>query len=740
MNMKRLLTILFLVACTAAFSQRISELPPASGVETGNLFVIVQDGVTKKLTYEDLVNTLGNDSILVVLLMPTDALFWFELGNDIKNKNSGYVIVDSLFKIYPLPPETHRVGRIPILETNGQFKWGSPSSIGDQIDSSRSATPTPYTTWIRDTITGVLHPAIPGDTVRVPSVFQVGSTFYAPGIGFDFVPSNIMDVLVKNTVTGEIHTYPLNLFGDSLSTSGGGVWRLDTVAGKVYLSDTALKVGIGTLAPRAELEVVGDIISAGNKWTDRGALPSNISWQSICYGDGLFAVIAFSGTTSQVATSPDGINWTARTTIDNDWIGITYGNGLFVAVSDDGTYTDSLIMTSTDGIIWTPHADSNSAKNICYGGGKFVKVNSGSIGNNIGYSTDGINWIMQHFPMNELFDVVYGNGLFVAVAKNDSLITSPDGINWTGRAASSAKDWVGVTYGNGLFVAVANNVSGAMVMTSPDGTTWTGRTPPLNGWYSVAYGAGQFVAVSVWGYVMTSIDGINWTVRPAHSHSWKDICYHDGMFVVIGSGSGGGVMTSGILRNITQNKGNIYQGNTEFTGVVKTNNHIEQQTPDQGFFYFEVTGDDTICGRDTGIPIGTFSVPCTWEQMALSSSAPLGLTDLDSDGFSIDANDTITYSGNNACIKFDVSVTLSSSNSKPYLFCVFNVTDNRILKTPHAIVPDGVQSDYATGASFRCIDQSANTGDEYVILVKDIVGAGAFQLYYFSIHAQVIHY
>ncbi len=37
-------------------------------------------------------------------------------------------------------------------------------------------------------------------------------------------------------------------------------------------------------------------------------------------------------------TSPDGINWTIRTSAaDNNWRVVTYGNGLFVTVALTGT-------------------------------------------------------------------------------------------------------------------------------------------------------------------------------------------------------------------------------------------------------------------------------------------------------------------------------------------------------------------------------------------------------------------
>mgnify|MGYP007112060975 CR=1 FL=1 len=46
-------------------------------------------------------------------------------------------------------------------------------------------------------------------------------------------------------------------------------------------------------------------------------------------------------------------------------------------------------------------------------------------------------------------------------------MTSPDGINWTKRAADTdSTNWYSVCYGNGLFVAVAYQGTGNRVMTS----------------------------------------------------------------------------------------------------------------------------------------------------------------------------------------------------------------------------------------------------------------------------------
>jgi hypothetical protein len=50
--------------------------------------------------------------------------------------------------------------------------------------------------------------------------------------------------------------------------------------------------------------------------------------------------------------------------------------------------------------------------------------------------------------------VTYGNGLFVAVGEDGTILTSPDGVTWTQRTSGTSNWLNGVAYGNGLFVAV----------------------------------------------------------------------------------------------------------------------------------------------------------------------------------------------------------------------------------------------------------------------------------------------
>jgi hypothetical protein len=125
-------------------------------------------------------------------------------------------------------------------------------------------------------------------------------------------------------------------------------------------------------------------------------------------------------------TSTDAINWTARTSIVGAWQGVTYGNGMFVAVAEDG---DNRVATSPDGITWTARtpAEVNAWQEVTYGNGIFVAVASGGT-NRVMTSTDAINWTARTSIASAWSSIVYGNGMFVAVASGDTTQVMTSGL------------------------------------------------------------------------------------------------------------------------------------------------------------------------------------------------------------------------------------------------------------------------------------------------------------------------
>jgi len=140
-----------------------------------------------------------------------------------------------------------------------------------------------------------------------------------------------------------------------------------------------------------------------------------------------------------------------------------------------------------------------AARNINGGGTGGGSGGGGGSGRGVG--TVGTTWTQRTWQGNSLFDVTYGNGLFVAVGSGGIILTSPDGVSWTLRNSGTSRDINGVAYAKGLFVAVGER---GTIVTSPDGVTWTaGALPTSRGFWGVAYGNGLFVAVGG-GTILTS--------------------------------------------------------------------------------------------------------------------------------------------------------------------------------------------------------------------------------------------
>ena len=278
-------------------------------------------------------------------------------------------------------------------------------------------------------------------------------------------------------------------------------------------------------------------------------------------GGSLFYVAVGSGGNT-IATSTNGINWTGRgsTVFTTGGFGVAYGkdnlgNDLWVAVGSGG----NTIASSTDGITWTGRASpfTSSGLSIVYANRLWVATGQG--GNDVAYSKDGITWYGRGnaFTSSGGFGVAYGNGVWVAVgaAENYCFCYSMDGIYWFGRSygtfaiTTSAN---GVAYGkdgsgNGLWVAVGTGTNS--IATSTDGINWTGRTSTTifstSGW-SVAYANNLWVAVGQGGNsIATSTDGINWTGRGASifTTNGRGVSYVDGLWVASGTG-GNSIATS----------------------------------------------------------------------------------------------------------------------------------------------------------------------------------------------------
>ena len=361
----------------------------------------------------------------------------------------------------------------------------------------------------------------------------------------------------------------------------------------------------------------------GLNWTGR-TIALNIALTGVTYGNGLFVAVASSGFGNRVMTSgydvvadapalnsvsarDNGIQISFSNTSSlfapaisnyqytldngNTWTsfspasfispltitGLTNGNSYSIrirAINEVGASCASSALTVTPAVGTVPDAPTNLVVTPLNTGGMIQFTapanDGGSSITNYEYSTDGgSTWNTPSSAVTSS-PVIISSGLnnctsyqvkiravnasgSGAISNAVTLIPSAStefSANWSQRFSASNNSWYSVVYGNGLFVAVSINGTGNRVMTSPDGINWTSRASAANnGWTSVTYGNGLFVAVSNTGTgnrVMTSPDGINWTSRvSAADLAWRSVTYGNGLFVAVAqSGIGNRVMTS----------------------------------------------------------------------------------------------------------------------------------------------------------------------------------------------------
>jgi hypothetical protein len=218
----------------------------------------------------------------------------------------------------------------------------------------------------------------------------------------------------------------------------------------------------------------------GASWTSI-TLPSPAAdWFGLAYGNGVF--VAVSSYTTQngqahVARSLDGISWTlvppGQNVLMQSWAAVAYGAGRFVAIARLATpaATAAFSAYSTDdGVTWTAGSTiaSQEFSAVCHGtptGATAIFVAVAYSGaNRVRTSADGITWAAPTLPSGvdslSWRGVAYGADMFVAINDADGsssvqqLLTSPDGVTWTLRAAGNTNKyyqtkWNGITFNNG---------------------------------------------------------------------------------------------------------------------------------------------------------------------------------------------------------------------------------------------------------------------------------------------------
>ena len=209
-----------------------------------------------------------------------------------------------------------------------------------------------------------------------------------------------------------------------LSTADGSAlpfedWNWSSVA---YGENTMVMITSGTLAARKV---------DGKQW-ESITLPTSANWTDIANGDGYFVAIA-SGD-SEFAVSYDGVEWElVDTGVTASWTSIVWSGTEFI-VTQDGSIEPWGAMVCSGDVYYDWQYVSTippANKALCVNGKYYLLgVAALYVGDDIwsGVWTDNsVDGIVYWTPT----DVVYGDGLFVAIDGSNNVYYSTDFITWS---------------------------------------------------------------------------------------------------------------------------------------------------------------------------------------------------------------------------------------------------------------------------------------------------------------------
>ncbi|MBU6398710.1 MAG: hypothetical protein KGS61_00195 [Verrucomicrobia bacterium] len=254
--------------------------------------------------------------------------------------------------------------------------------------------------------------------------------------------------------------------------------------------------------------------------------------------------------------------WQPLTTPPRNWLwDVTRTPGFYVAVGDHAN-----ILTSEDGYAWTLELTPDAVTNSIFlgvGGSTNLLVAVGNAGT-LAYSPNVLQTVVSTntdgttttnlgsafgvlwYPVtptfgtnNDLQGVAALGNLVVVTGGNGTILTSPDGTNWTARPAGAASGYFLSSVAASPTGLVAAGDNGCL-LTSATGTNWTLAYAPgaltTNWIYRVRYLNGQWVAVGQNGLIAISTDSTHWTLQDGGTTHWlNDVAWLDHTYFATGN-------------------------------------------------------------------------------------------------------------------------------------------------------------------------------------------------------------
>jgi hypothetical protein len=194
---------------------------------------------------------------------------------------------------------------------------------------------------------------------------------------------------------------------------------------------------------------------------------------------------------SNVLSSPFGLS--------SGWLGgVSFGNNVFVTVGSIGGSDFGVVLSSADGKTWIYRGTPGSLPSSFF----------------------------------NLYDVAFGNGVFVAVGWLESIYSSTNGADWVRRRTGVFGYYDRVVFRDGFFWA---GRTGGPTFRSTDGVVWQSSPswPGYSGLPISAAGISATISTSPNG-VLFSTDSINWALAYSGDLFLSDVAFGNGSFVAVG--------------------------------------------------------------------------------------------------------------------------------------------------------------------------------------------------------------
>ncbi|MBI3192681.1 MAG: hypothetical protein HYZ36_08445, partial [Pedosphaera parvula] len=318
---------------------------------------------------------------------------------------------------------------------------------------------------------------------------------------------------------------------------------------------------------------VGDkevrLTADGSTWSSQTDVSKTLPAAAWTYYSGLWegSLYLIAGRSGMIyegfSTNGTDTLWVRRHDPIRTWLwDVARTPNFYVAVGDYAT-----IMTSERGVDWQLEAVPEAATNsillgvggttnglVAVGSGGTILFSPNEITNvvltNLDLSTvtspvSTVGTIWQAVPRpvtNDLQGVAWLNNLFVVSGSGGTILTSPDGTNWTKHSTLVNSFLSSVEAFPGGWVATGDQ--GTILTGGLDGLLWIPQLSGTTNWiYRVRYLNGQLIAVGENGTILTSSSGISWTQRTSGTTRWlTDVEFTANTWYV--SGAQGAVLAS----------------------------------------------------------------------------------------------------------------------------------------------------------------------------------------------------